>query len=164
MKTVFLEYCGEGRLGCYVEDGLLGGRMFGDEWMREDVGETGSRERSLGQQQFEQRDSVVGQVARELGILGQDLVPGHGVVVVVERQLSAEQGIQDDTQAPNVHLFARVFLAFEHFRRCVAYRPTECLEMVRPPLVFSREAEINELDVFVLVEEDVLQLEIAVDA
>ena len=164
METVFLEHCGEGRLGCYVEDGLLGDRMLGDEWMCEDVREAGSRERSLGQQQLEQRDSVVGQVAGELGILGQDLVAGDGVVVIVERQLSAKQGIQDDAQAPNVHLFARVFLAFEHLRRSVAYRPAECLEMVRPPLVFSREAEINELDVFVLVEEDVLQFEIAVNA
>jgi hypothetical protein len=100
----------------------------------------------------------------EFGFLAQNLGPGHVVIIVVERKLAAQKCVENDTQAPNINLFARIFLSFEHLWRWVTNGPAESLQMVGSALVFSCEPKIDQLDIFVLVEENVLQLEIAVDA
>lgn len=74
------------------------------------------------------------------------------IVVVVKGQLSAEESIENDAQTPNIDLFARVFLSLQHLWCRVAYRSAKGLEVVRPTLVFSCEAEVDELDVLVSVE------------
>ena len=103
-------------------------------------------------------------MVRVLWFLGQNLAARHVIIVLVEGELAAEERVENDPQAPHVHLLAGVLLPLEHFRRRVTYRAAERLEMVGSALVFSREAEIDELDILVLVEEDILELEIAVDA
>lgn len=100
----------------------------------------------------------------KLGIFRQDLRSCHIIVVVVERQLSTQKSVEDNSQAPNVDLFTSILLSLEHFRGRVAYCTAKSLEMVVPALVFSRKPEIYQLYVLVLIEEDILEFEIAMNA
>lgn len=96
--------------------------------------------------------------------LAQYLPPRNIVVVIVERQLPAQQRVEYDPQTPDIHLFARVLLALEHLRRGVTYRAAEGLQVVRLALVLAREPKVQQLHVLVLVEEYVFELEVAVHA
>ncbi len=95
--------------------------------MGQNVRQGWSEQSPLRQQRLDQADGLWRQVFRKCGILGQDLRPRHVVVVVIKRQLAAEQSVQDDAQAPHVHLFTGIFLALEHLRRGVTYCAAEGL-------------------------------------
>lgn len=47
-------------------------------------------------------------------LFGQDFRAGDVVIVVVERQLAAEQGVEDNSKTPNVDLLASILFALEH--------------------------------------------------
>jgi hypothetical protein len=51
---------------------------------------------------------------REFGFLAQDLGPGYVIIVIVERQLAAQERVENDTQTPNINLFACVFFTLQH--------------------------------------------------
>jgi hypothetical protein len=85
-------------------------------------------------------------------------------VVLVKGQLAHQQCVEYDAETPDIHLFSRILLPLQHLGRTVAHRAAPCLQVVGLALVFSREAEVDQLDVAVLVEQDVLEFQVAVDA
>lgn len=78
-------------------------------------------------------------------------------VLTVEWQRAADQCVQDDSQAPDVHFRAVVLLALEKFRRCVGRRATERVQLVAQRELVA-EAEVCDLDVGVGVQQKVLRL------
>ena len=67
-------------------------------------------------------------------------------VGVVEGQLAAHHGVQDNTNTPHVRLAAIVRLAVENLRRCIGTGATECLEQL-VLLEGGGKAEIRHLNV-----------------
>jgi hypothetical protein len=94
-------------------------------------------------------------------------VPRHDLFVqfvgigVFEGEEAAQHGIQDDPAGPDIHPDALVSLSRDHLGRGVAGRPACGLQSLSR-FVLVGEAEVDDLDVFVLVEEQVLGLEVAV--
>ena len=86
------------------------------------------------------------------------------LVVFIERQFSAQQSVQNDSQTPDVHLFTGVFLTLEHLRGTVAHGTAPGLQVTRSALVLAGEAKVDQFDIAVLVEQDVLEFKIAVNA
>jgi uncharacterized membrane protein YccF (DUF307 family) len=89
---------------------------------------------------------------------------GDQFVVFVKRQLADQKRVEDDAQTPHVHLFSRIFLALEHLGRAVANGATPCLQIVGLPFVLARETKIDQLYIPMLVQQNVLELQVAVDA
>jgi len=164
VQRLLLQVCCERLRALHFQDLLLLRRVLGEERVGENVGQGGPEQRAFREQPLQQRQGVGGYVVRVVGLLGQNLGPRDAVVIIVERQLAAEQGVENHTQTPHVHLFARVLLPLEHLGRRIAYCPAKSLQVVGLALVFAREAKVAELDVLVFVEQDVFELEVAVDA
>uniref|UniRef100_A0A5F9DD73 Uncharacterized protein n=1 Tax=Oryctolagus cuniculus TaxID=9986 RepID=A0A5F9DD73_RABIT len=91
-------------------------------------------------------------------LLDVGVVVGHG---------AAHHDIEDDAQAPDVVDLGLVGDALQHLGGCVRCRPAEGLAEDDAPAAVPQaalgEAEVGELDVEVLVEEEVLALEVPVD-
>lgn len=83
-------------------------------------------------------------------------------VVVFERQPAAEHDIEDNPATPDVDLGPRIESAADDLRRGVVRAAAARLQEVAV-LDLIREAEVGDLDVEVVVEENVLGLEVAVD-
>jgi hypothetical protein len=103
-------------------------------------------------------------VFRIFWFLLQYLVFRNHFVVLVKRQLAHQKRVEDDTQTPNVHLFTRILLAFQHLRRAVTDSSTPCLQVVRLALVLARKTKVDQLDITVFVQQYVFEFEVAVDA
>lgn len=129
----------------------------------EDISQCRTYKRSSRQQFRHQILCAFGNVFGVFGILLENALFCVVLVVVVKRQLSTQQSVQDDTQTPNINLFTRVFFSLEHLRRAITHRATPCLQVAGRALVLAREAKVDQLDVAVLVEQDVLQFQVAVD-
>ena len=99
--------------------------------------------------------------------LGRFEVARHDLLVelvgvgVLEGQEAAQHGVEDDPARPHVHPRALVPLPRDHLRCGIAGRPAGSLEPL-PRLILVGEAEVHDLDILVLVEEQVLRLEVAV--
>jgi len=83
----------------------------------------------------------------------------------MERKVASHEHEQDDTAGPYVRLGAVIAAAREHLRGDVGGRATECVEeAIRVELISDRrEAEIGDLEVAALVDEEVLGLEVPVE-
>lgn len=110
--------------------------------MSQDLVQAGSNQRSFGQQEIDQSLGIVRELVVEGRLVGQYPLFGDLVVIVVIWQLACQKRIENDSQAPYIHFFARVFLSFEHLGCTIAYRPTECLEVASLPLIFARKPKI----------------------
>lgn len=78
-------------------------------------------------------------------------------VLTIKRQRAADQRIQDDSQAPDVHFGPVVLLALEELRRGVGRRATERVQLVAQRELVA-EAEVCYLNVGVGVQQKVLRL------
>jgi len=81
----------------------------------------------------------------------------HLEVLPVEGQRAADQRVQDDPQAPDVHLRPVVLLALEELGRGVGRRAAERVQLAAQRELVA-EAEVGDLDVHVGVQEQVLCL------
>ena len=82
-------------------------------------------------------------------------------VLVVERHLSADQDEEDNAEAPHVHLGTCVWLRLQQFRGRKIQTPAVRLES--PILLGGKEvaeAEVDDLDVASLADQDVLYLQV----
>ena len=99
------------------------------------------------------------EVARELDLALQDLlVDGHRVVVI-ERVNASDHLVSQDAQGPPVDRLAMA-LVEEHLGCQVLGRPTQS---VSARLAVLGEAEVGQLQVALLINQDVLGLQVAVD-
>lgn len=78
----------------------------------------------------------------------------------VERQRTADQGVEDDAERPHVHLRPVVLAALEQLGRCVRWRAAECVQL-RAGRELVREAKVRYLDVHLAVEQQVFRLQIS---
>ena len=131
--------------------------------MRQDIAQARSNQRTLRQKRVDQRLGVFGEFIIVRRLFRENPCLGDLVVILVVRQLPRDECIQNDAQTPNIHFLAGIFLALEHFGGAVADGATECLQIARLAFVFPRKPKIAQLDVFLLVEQDVLQLEVSMN-
>lgn len=78
-------------------------------------------------------------------------------VLSVEGQRAANQRVQDNPQAPNVHLGPVIFLALEELGCGVGWAAAECVQLI-PQCELITEAKIRYLYVGVGVQQQVLRL------
>ena len=100
---------------------------------------------------------------RVLWFLFQDASLGGILVVVVERELSTKERVEDDSETPDVNLFTSIFFTLEHLGCAVTYSATPRLKIARFALIFSCEAKIYQLDVLMLVQKDVFEFQVSVN-
>ena len=81
----------------------------------------------------------------------------HLKVVSIKGKGTADQGVQDNPQAPYIHLGTIVLLSLEEFRCGVGWAATECVQFVSWGELIA-EAKVSNLDVHVGVKEKVLRL------
>lgn len=81
----------------------------------------------------------------------------HLEVVPVEGQGAADKGVQDDAQAPDVHLRPVVLLALEQLGGGIRGAPAERVQL-RAQRELVAEAEVGDLDVGLGVQQEVLGL------
>mmetsp|Transcript_48062 Transcript_48062/g.148315 ORF Transcript_48062/g.148315 Transcript_48062/m.148315 type:complete len:343 (-) Transcript_48062:141-1169(-) len=96
---------------------------------------------------------------RELHLALQDLLVDPERRVVVERRVPRDEFVQQDPHRPPVHRLA-VALALDHLGRQVLGRPAQ---RERPLRHLLREPEVRDLDVPLVVQQQVLRLQVAVD-
>lgn len=84
----------------------------------------------------------------------------HLQVLPVEGQRAADERVEDDAQAPDVHLGPVVFFALEEFGRGVRRRAAEGVQLVAQRELVA-EAKVGDLDVPVGVQQQVLRLKTA---
>ena len=70
---------------------------------------------------------------------------------VLKWQVAAYEGEKDDADGPDIHVRAVVALASDHFGSCVARRTASSFQGL-PCLISVTQAEINNLDILVVVE------------
>lgn len=81
----------------------------------------------------------------------------------LERRLSYDQGVNDDAQRPDIDFIRVARLSFEHFRCDVVRRTADSSFLLTIEVELGGEAEIAELDLHFVVEEEVTQLQISMD-
>lgn len=75
----------------------------------------------------------------------------------IEGQGAADQRVQDDTQAPDVHLWPVILLALEQFWGGVRGAPTEGVQLGAQRELIA-EAEVGDFDVGLSIQQQVLSL------
>mmetsp|Transcript_27182 Transcript_27182/g.33812 ORF Transcript_27182/g.33812 Transcript_27182/m.33812 type:complete len:303 (+) Transcript_27182:888-1796(+) len=105
---------------------------------------------------------VLRQKARHFVICLDDLLIQLLRILILKGQVAANHRVQDDTRTPDVCTEAEVTLTADHLRGGIAGTTARCFELLAF-LVEVAEAEIDELNVVVVVEEEVLGLEVAMD-
>ena len=83
-------------------------------------------------------------------------------ILILEGKPSAEHHIEDDSTTPNINLRPGVEATTNYFRGSVVGTSATCFEEVAV-LDLTRETEVGNLHVQVIVEQDVFWLEIPVD-
>jgi len=106
-------------------------------------------------------DALWGEPFGHLKLAAQDLLVQLGSRLVFEGQVARDHGEQNDTAGPDVHARAIVLQAVDHFRRRVTGRSARCLQHL-VLLVGVAEAEIDQSNVFLVVQQQVLRLQISV--
>ena len=132
--------------------------------MSEDICKRWPKQRSLGE---ERTGEIFGALRHGIGISWLLFEYSHLriiLIVLIERQLSAEKSVQYDPETPGVYLFSTIFLASKHFRGTVTHSPTPCLKIACFPFIFPCESKIAELHVLVFIQQDIFQLEVSVYA
>eukprot|EP00968_Pinguiococcus_pyrenoidosus_P008168 scaffold576_cov260-Pinguiococcus_pyrenoidosus.AAC.32 len=99
------------------------------------------------------------QVRRQAVHAALDLPKQVGNRLVVEWERPAEQCVQDDATAPDIHLGARVEIAGDDLRGRVVRGPARGAQKLSV-LHEVAEAEVGDLDVVVRIEQQVLRLEV----
>lgn len=119
--------------------------------------------RRVDSQQLGDKVPAGGRETRGELVLGlENQVKQPGVGVVVEGEVAAEQGVENDPNTPNVGLLAGVLVSLDHLRGRVGGRAAKGLhERARVEKV--GKAKVYDLDVEILVQQDVLGLQISVD-
>lgn len=95
-------------------------------------------------------------------------------VVIVKRQTTAKKRIEDDSKRPHIGLDAQILLALQHLGASVACCPAVCLHATSSAsdssdhsqstlLVLAGKAQIRKLHSKLTIEQDILQLEIAMN-
>lgn len=110
-------------------------------------------------------DQVTSLIAEKVGdfkVPGHDHRLHHILVVIVEGQAAGKQGVEDDSQGPDIDLLAAVLAAGQHLGRRIAGGAAEGVEQL-PRLEFPAESKVGQLRVAALVQQDVLELEVPVD-
>lgn len=82
----------------------------------------------------------------------------HLEILSVKRQGSADQCIEDDSQAPDIHLRTIILFALEEFWGSIRRTATESIELV-PKGEFVAKAKVCNLDVHISIQEQVFCLE-----
>jgi hypothetical protein len=109
-------------------------------------------------------DQVLALAAQELG---QSVVGTHDFFVeigglgVFERQVATDHGVENHATAPDVGLESVVAFASNHFGSSITGRPAGSLES-GIGFVHVAEAEVDDLESEVVVEQQVLRLEVSV--
>ena len=98
---------------------------------------------------------------RNLEVAFEDLLVQVGGVRVFKGQVPAYQSEQNDAAAPHVHIGPVVPLSGYHLWGRVTRTAARCLQCISS-LVSVRQPEIDDFDVFVLVEQQVLGFEVSV--
>lgn len=81
----------------------------------------------------------------------------HLEVVPIEGQGAADEGVQDDAEAPDVHLWPIILLALEQLWRSIRGAPTERVQL-RAQSKLVAEAKVSDLDVGLGIQQQVLGL------
>lgn len=97
-------------------------------------------------------------------LLGKNFRPRHVIIVVVEWEFAAQERVKDHAQAPNIYFLSCILLALEHLRGRIADSAAKCLQVVGFALVLASKPKVYQLDILIFVQEDILELQIAVDA
>jgi hypothetical protein len=97
-------------------------------------------------------------------LLFQDASLGRILIVLVKWELSTKERVQNDSKTPDVNLFTSIFFALEHLGSTVTYSATPRLQIARFALIFSCESKIYQLDVLMLVQKDIFELQVSVNA
>jgi hypothetical protein len=84
-----------------------------------------------------------------------------GHALVIKRHLSTDQDIQHDTKTPDIYFRPRIRPSLQKFWCSKVQAPTEGLQMALGGKQIA-QAEINDLDVSSLADQDVLNLEVSV--
>ena len=99
------------------------------------------------------RYQVLGLIAeerRQFVLSIQNLLVQFLRVLVLERQIAADHGVQDDSAGPNVGTESEVPLALDHLGRSVARTAASSLEALAM-LVQVGQTEVNELNRIIVV-------------
>ena len=83
-------------------------------------------------------------------------------VLVVKGKIAEAHRIEHDPHTPNISLQRVIRLATQHLRRRIGRTPTRRRQH-RPRSVQVTQAEVDELEVVPVVEQDVLGFDVAVD-
>lgn len=171
---MFILSCREwrgGRLACKVVGGIFVffdcGHWSVDHHLCEPrVREDGLNARALGGILLKYGCDKVLCLLREavgdLKVALKDLLLHDSLVVVVKGQCSTEKCVENDTERPNVDLFACILFAGEHLWGGIAGGAAESVHKA-VALKLAGEAKVAKLDVAALVEKDVFELEVAVN-
>jgi hypothetical protein len=81
----------------------------------------------------------------------------HLEVLSIKRQGSADQCIEDDSQAPDIHLRTIILFALEKFWGSIRRTATESIQLV-PKGEFVAKAKVCNLDVHISIQEQVFCL------
>jgi len=111
---------------------------------------------------LEQFLALVGEYLGGFIVASHDLLVEFAGAGVLEGQVAAEHGVEDDAAAPDVCPQTVVAFARYHFGSSVAGTAAGGLEPLAG-LVVVGESEVYDFDVVAVVEEEVLGLEVAVD-
>lgn len=91
----------------------------------------------------------------------EDLFVQFAGIWILEWEVAASHGIENDTCAPYIRIEPMVPLPGDHLRRRVAWTATGCLEHFTF-LVHVGQTEVDDLDVVLVVKQQVFGLEVAV--
>jgi hypothetical protein len=105
---------------------------------------------------------TAGQPSRIIHDAALDLLVQSLHVLVVKRDFTAHQNIDDDAKTPHIHLGARVSFGSEKLGCGEIETPTESLEVTAGGKQVA-EPKVDDLDVAILADEDIFNLEVAVD-
>mmetsp|Transcript_26144 Transcript_26144/g.42631 ORF Transcript_26144/g.42631 Transcript_26144/m.42631 type:complete len:284 (-) Transcript_26144:276-1127(-) len=119
-----------------------------------------------GHDPVQQPAHFLGEPARVAEVRGLDLLEERAHAVLVEGQEARQQHVQDHAAGPEVGLAPVVPLVGQHLGGHVIGRPAGGVQqlhaLVRAPAVQRRQAEVRDLKVSVLIQQQVLGLQIPV--